>query len=326
MTRHRGVLITALWLAGVSAAGCGSGSDADAYLVRDSAGVRIVENRAPQWAADEGWRVAANPSIVIGARAGDPRASLHNVQGVRRLRDGRIVIANDGSKQLLFFDSAGRYLEAVGGQGDGPGEFQFLTALWLCGDSLRVYDGRLSRLSVFDPDGRFARSVQVRLPTRSQPPVNLDCQDDGTMILSDWGDPIRGGGIYRPVISVMVADAAGEIVATVGKFPGREYADGFISAPAFGKQTSIRLESGRAYVGTADHYQIEVYDLAGALQMQIRKAADPVRVTDDDISRHKQSVLGAIADPELRRRRLLLGVMKDEFDVERVVLHRLIRP
>ena len=275
----------------------------DAYTIRDSAGVRLVDNRAPQWAADEGWRVAEEPSVVIGVRGDAAQPSLHDVQGARGLPDGRIVIANDGSKELVFFDSAGVYLHSVGRQGEAPGEFEYLMALWLCGDSLRVYDGRLSRFSVFDRDGRFARSFQVRLPNRAQPPANIDCNDDGRLILSDWGDPSSGGQVYRPSITVMVADPNGAIADTVGSFPGHQYVRGFTSSPVFGMHTTISLADDRAYIGTADRYEISAYGLDGGLRTVVRMAAEAMPVTSDDISRYKNRELADVADPELRRRR-----------------------
>ena len=42
-------------------------------LVRDSAGVRIVESHAPQWDDVTAWRLGGAPLIDIGGETGDPR-------------------------------------------------------------------------------------------------------------------------------------------------------------------------------------------------------------------------------------------------------------
>lgn len=142
------ILVVGLCLAAASTSGCAGGdsSRADAYVVRDSAGVRIVENSASPWTSDDRWRVADTPAVVIGAGTDDERALLYNVSGARRLDDGRFVVASDGSKQLLFFDSAGNHLHSVGRQGEGPGEFECLTAL----DDRRRRQQRLDELTYAD--------------------------------------------------------------------------------------------------------------------------------------------------------------------------------
>jgi hypothetical protein len=91
--------------------------------VRDSAGVRIVENARPVWAPAEALRLSLSPALVIGTRP-EPSYELSRVAGAARLSDGRIVIADGGSLQLRFFDSQGVFSNAVGGPGEGPGEFR----------------------------------------------------------------------------------------------------------------------------------------------------------------------------------------------------------
>ena len=88
--------------------GCGDRIDtiADA-LVRDSSGVRIVENINPIWTESEAWRLGPTPSLDIGGADGDPDQQLFRVVDAVRLSDGRIVVANSGSNELLFFAANG---------------------------------------------------------------------------------------------------------------------------------------------------------------------------------------------------------------------------
>ena len=88
-------------------------------VVRDSAGVRIVESYAPHWDDVSAWRLDSAPLIDIGGDTGDPNAELYRVVSALRLDDGRIVIANGGSHQLLFYGPSGGYGGAAGGRGDG---------------------------------------------------------------------------------------------------------------------------------------------------------------------------------------------------------------
>ena len=77
------------------------------YEVRDSADIRIVENRRPEVDSRLGWTVAAEPDVTIGTRDGSGAFQLYRVRDATRLADGRIVVANGGSNELLVFSADG---------------------------------------------------------------------------------------------------------------------------------------------------------------------------------------------------------------------------
>jgi len=94
--------------------------------IRDSTGITIVENSAPKWTETDAWTLGPTPTLRIGGLDGAPEYELFRVAGARRLDDGRIVIANSGTHELRFYDADGTYLQSVGREGDGPGEFRRL--------------------------------------------------------------------------------------------------------------------------------------------------------------------------------------------------------
>ncbi len=106
------------------------------------------------------WRLAAAPSLNIGVVEGDPHYELASAISAVRFADGRIAVANAGSDQILLYDSAGRYIRAVGHRGGGPGEFNALGPIYrLAGDSLAGLDGGADRLNLYTPQGEFVRTV-----------------------------------------------------------------------------------------------------------------------------------------------------------------------
>lgn len=119
-------------------AGCDRGpARSSGPEVRDSAGIRIVWNVGYRWPEGSGWRLSHEPLLDIGVLEDDPRYQFYQVVGAQQLSDGRIVVANSGTSELRFYDSAGRFLSASGRQGGGPGEFGGLRSLAvLSGDSL----------------------------------------------------------------------------------------------------------------------------------------------------------------------------------------------
>ena len=169
-------------------AACGDNvSRPDTAVVRDSAGVRIVENSRPLWQPGEEWRLSPDPVVDIGG--GDMEEDqLFRVVGALRLSDDRVIVANGGTNEIRFYGPGGAFLSASGGEGEGPGEFRGLDAIRrLRGDSLFARDGRLYRGSVFDGQGRFIRAVQPQVPGR---PTNSEIVfDDGIILASSWVTP-----------------------------------------------------------------------------------------------------------------------------------------
>lgn len=188
MTSCRPLTMMAAVAAGAAVAltACGSGDDrppgSRSAADRDSAAVRIVESTAPAWGADQGWRIAPIPEVVIGASSsptdGRDEIPLYRVQGARFLSDGGIVVANAGTSEVMVFDAGGALVSRFGGRGEGPGELPGIAGLHICGgDSIAVVDGG-RRLHLFDRDGAFARRAQFRLGERPVPVhgVSINCR------------------------------------------------------------------------------------------------------------------------------------------------------
>lgn len=78
----------------------------------------------PDLASVETWALSEAPILEIGVREGEDPYQLHRVRGSLRLEDGRIVVLNAGSHELRYYDQAGSFLKSVGREGEGPGEFR----------------------------------------------------------------------------------------------------------------------------------------------------------------------------------------------------------
>lgn len=149
---------------GVLAVACVSSdrTTAGAALVRDSAGVRVVENVAPAWGAGEGWRLSDEPVLEIGLLEGEPAYLFSQIIGPRRLSAGSLALIDVASRELRIFDADGRHVRSFGRGGEGPGEFQFPLGLLLApGDSLLVWDAGLRRASIFSSAGELGRTFRL---------------------------------------------------------------------------------------------------------------------------------------------------------------------
>ncbi len=75
---------------------------------------------------------------------------------------GRVYIADTSQNVIHLFESDGRYLAKIGGEGDGPGEFRQIRAVQAKGDQLHIMDMNNMRISTFDLNTfRFLGDISI---------------------------------------------------------------------------------------------------------------------------------------------------------------------
>ncbi len=277
----------------VPLAACGGGDAADTTaVVRDSAGIRIVENRGGRWGERDGWRLSDEPAMRIGVAEGDPLYQMDRVRAALRLDDGRIVVANAGSHQLRWYDANGRHVASAGGEGSGPGEFRRLMTLRrLPGDTVLAYDLQAFRLSWFDPAGRFVRSVPLQ-PVGQVPPRFVDRFADGALLLSSSRRSFASGppsGMSRDTLLWLRARADGVPVDSLPPTPaseaffevqrsGGQIAGFTVHMLPFMRDVHTAAAGDRYWQGTTDQYEIVLRRADGTPERIVRRVAEPVPV------------------------------------------------
>ena len=277
--------------------------------VRDSAGIRIVENTTPLWQEGEEWRMSEEPVVDIGG--GDTEEEhLFQVVGATRLADGRVAVANAGSHELRFYSESGVFLHAAGGQGDGPGEFQRL--LWLqryAGDSLVTFDIGQLRISFFDAAGKLARTVNLRATEEVAAPIARGMFSDGSFLaVAAVRLPAQPtSGTTRPPAAIYWYSTSGDSSLHVGTYPSLESfvqvrADGRYgrASPFFGRTSRFVVHNSSIYAGDNAHYEVHVLGPRGALMTIIRKEHDPIPVTPADIEAVHEDRLRQYDDDQTR--------------------------
>lgn len=307
----RGNACVALLLVSVLPA-CDSPNDANASrraVVRDSAGVQIVENRDPLWTADSRWTIDTMPALTIGVEEGDPQLEFFRLEDVRRLSDGRIAALNVGTSELRYFSADGAYVCTSGRAGAGPGEFE--QASWmqlLDDDSLLVFSfGGGGRLSLIGPDGKFVRTLSIPRAPDVQYARPNGMLSNGSMLLRSGGSYGMGvtSGTHSDSALLLIFDDATE-VARIGPLPSNQAAvvasenSMTVTALVFGKSLLTGFGVGRFYVGTNERYEIAEYDTLARLARSIRLERAPEPVTSRAIA-HAESTRLASAESENAR-------------------------
>lgn len=301
-----------LFLAHVTFVSCGGDAApaAPTSTARDSAGVRIVENRWSDLPAP-GIRVASEPMLLLGAIIGDPAHEFTRVTGATRLSDGRIAVADAGVSEVRVFDAAGGHVVTYGRKGGGPQEFEDLRMGGvLPGDTLVLFDSARRWVTLLHPDGGFGRSFTVGSEMGDfAVAVGLIGSDalafgGGMSFSSDQGFPtgrVRPGSIYG---TTRMDGSAG---VSLGRLPAAEMwaeTDGSnFSARLlpFGRTTATATGRGRFFVGTNESWEIAAYDGDGALREIIRADRAERPVTDELREGYVASRLADTEDEDAQR-------------------------
>jgi hypothetical protein len=303
-------LLVRLILIGVLSA-CGDDRQSSTTIVRDSAGIRIVDNIAPQWRPGDEWQLSAEPVTDIGSVSAGEEYELFIALSPHRLSNGNIVLVNGGSQELRFYDADGRFVRAVGRRGGGPGEFE--NVLWmhrLPGDSLITYDLGQRRFAVFDSTGMFARGFRLEPSTEVPVATIADMFGDGSFLAQaavDPGNEIPSGlEHYRARLFHITDDGthATELDMVVGferyyeAFPQER---SFRSYDAFFPRFTHRRAAGDlVHLGNNDTYELRRYRLDGTLTDLIRVSGTPVPVTNDHVQMEIERRLDAVGSDEER--------------------------
>lgn len=321
--------------------GTGSGAPGTpAHQVRDSAGIRIIENDRPADGSRLAWEIGPEPALTIGAMEGADAFQLKWVEDALRLDDGRIVIANSGTRQLLVFDEAGEHLatwepksERPGYRGSGSAfddEIAWRRLFWTerwPGDSIAVCHGTSSEdatelreptnrglelLSVLDLEGRHVRTVDL---FRSAPETKCrDVLSDGSIVASrSLRESSRhpDTGIHRPGVRFSLLHADGSLRADLGTHLGAEeffYLDEsdvrpggwYMPDPPFRRIVVWEAWGDLAIVTRTDRYEIRAYGADGSLTRIVRRDHDVRAPTEEDRDAFRTDYVAAFNRAESR--------------------------
>jgi hypothetical protein len=73
-----------------------------------------------------------------------------------------IYLMSNATRTVVFMDKNGKILQEIGGKGEGPGEFKYLTDFTISDDRIIVCGGR--RINLYSMNGKLIESVNIRSP------------------------------------------------------------------------------------------------------------------------------------------------------------------
>lgn len=135
-------------------------SEVGAASERDSAGGRIVESPGEALVTVLPWKVDTVPDLELGAVEGEGPAQFTSISGIAGLPGGGLVVLDEGSAELRWFEASGQHVRTSGGRGQGPGEFlRPVLVPRFQADSLLIFDRARRAFTWVASDGSGVRAL-----------------------------------------------------------------------------------------------------------------------------------------------------------------------
>ena len=134
---------------------------------------------APQWQAAieevDGVAVVNNPSeplnpdlqimfeedLTIGIEEGDENYMLGGSILLNTDDEGNFYVSDVEINKVKVYDTNGRFIQTIGGPGQGPGEFQDISKAGFDGEgNIYLNDVQSQRISLLSKDGRYLRGIR----------------------------------------------------------------------------------------------------------------------------------------------------------------------
>jgi hypothetical protein len=257
---------------------------AQAPRVRDSAGVRIVEN-GPRFTAPIAFELGPKPTFDVGGLKNDPVEefiSRNYYLKAARLSNGNVVIID--KTRVHFYDPSGKRIKTVGREGQGPGEY--MQAADVCvtrGDTVLIGQERrpVTRLS---KDGELAGTI---VPLGSSYAEGQFCFDDGTFVTLQHVGGFQEG--ETPIRMSRMSFAAPLNTIAEVRYPPY---DMLISA-----DNGKAARGSHLYSALSNTFDILAFDKTGKLDLIIRTADPLVPISDEEKAKMAPSATRMGASP-----------------------------
>ena len=192
----------------------------------------------------------------------DEQATLRKPLGLATDEECNVYVADGTTRQIIVFDQAGQFLQAIGGQA----WFERLSHVAVSQDGSRVFGvdtGNIRSTShhirVFDVQtGKHLYDIGKRGEEEGELNLPRDAElgPDGNLYIVD-------GGNFR----VQVFDQQGKVIRTIGTL-GRRYGQ-------FARPKGIAIDpAGNIYVSDAAHGNFQIFSKEGELLLFVGKRSE----------------------------------------------------
>lgn len=208
--------------------------------------------------------------LVIGGDVEDENFNFMRISAIEVDSEGNIYVLDYRQCRIQKFNKDGDYLQTIGRKGEGPGEFQRASRMYLSPEG-RLYVNEIRKVHIFGKDGAFEKSV---IPESFL--LNFSATEEGSILGQS-----RTYGEEERSQDIILMDSKGKKLDTVTSFPDpsviltKAVSGGAISMggpPPYSPELSFcPLSEGSAVYGYSSEYKLFVANSSGEVIRRIEK-------------------------------------------------------
>lgn len=262
------------------------------YKIEKIGGVEVISNsKFPIYKDGIKLRIVFKEELSIGQIEGDENYMFFAGISLNTDDEGNFYVTDYDKSSILKYSPDGNFILAIGRKGQGPGEFQSVSAARFDKDGfLYVTDIINHRISFFKKDGEFMR--QISLSDRF---IDLYINSDGYYVARKFGTTqeekamkrISVFGLFNSELEIIEEIYTDEVEMSLPSGTDEasivQYIANTYSNLVFKPEGWLVLdENDSTYFGYPDNYEINIYSHLGKLQKIIKRDYEPIRITKKD--------------------------------------------
>ncbi|MDE2664388.1 MAG: hypothetical protein OXI39_15480 [Gemmatimonadota bacterium] len=233
--------------------------------------------------------------FTVGSATGDDWDTFGSVRSVHFDANGNLHIFDGQAEHILVVGPEGSLIRTVGGQGEGPGEFENVTTAIVARDGSYTVLG-FSHIDLLAPDGEYVRRINLD-PMTTGIVIARMALPDGRLVaggIMRFGEEEEEEEEGHPIHIFPLDGAEAELLYTAWRPPDEEEDETSVSGSA---ETGMRVawSAGRAFEPFVNYdlltdgrlalidsigYRVKLIGLDGSVAGTIERPIAPLAVDD----------------------------------------------
>jgi len=210
---------------------------------------------------------------------------FESAMGVAGDQDGNIYVVDYQAQHIKKFDAKGKFLKLLGREGEGPGEFNGPFRITFAKDRLVVYELRGRRLNTMDTDGNYITNALMNIGEgsvrgiRALPDGNILVEKEKSYFWAEVRPQDCMLFIFSPELESITKIFEQQIVSN--KYITKPIRTN-IPQPFFADVCWAITPDGQIVIGSAETYDISLYDPDKGKLFSFTHKYKPIKVTKED--------------------------------------------